>query len=716
MKKFLLIFLISFFIFPFISLAKGNDIKVESIEFVKKSENAEELTNSNINDNKINIDLKLYDPGDYVEYSIKIKNVSSKEYSFDESKMITSDDYVTYEFSYSESSNVLKPGDERVLKLKVSYNNKVPSSKLENSEYSSSSSIALTLVEDNIVPIINPATGAVNPIIYLLVLMVSAISLCTLLKISKKYKILLFSILITFLVPIYTFANDKVDVDINAKIVIDGKEAYFLPGPDFQALIMDKVGYTMIDGYDDKVESYVEEIMPGESLPANNTFVVSTDESPFPIYMWFENGVLYWWSEDKTPNLNENARLMFNSFIKLKNVKHFYHFDASNVKIMRSFLSDCPTLETLEGLENWDVSNVESLQLAFGLNSYLALAGEVSHLKSIKALQNWNTKSLTSIRSMLNLAVNLESLEGLENWDLSNVENMYMTFANCRKISSLKPLSKWNTSRVQDMSYAFTNTIGLKNLEGLESWDTSSVTNFKGMFQTYYKELLPGEKPSLQNLDALSKWNTSNVTDFSNMFQDQTELRSIEGVRKWDLSKASTIGRMFQVTDYAPVDVPLYLEDISPLKDWNVSGVTNINMLLLNRRNLTSLNDLGNWDVSLVQNFNGFCKGCKSLTEVDNFANWNVLKGTDFTNMLNGAESITELDLSNFDVSNVTATSKLNMINQVTSLTKIKTPKEYPENVSIKFNLSGTFKDEDGNTYTKLDNTSPKGVWLTKVE
>ena len=716
MKKFLLIFLVSFFIFPFISLAKGNDIKVESIEFVKKSENAEEVTNSNINDNKVNIDLKLYDPGDYVEYSIKIKNVSSKEYSFDESKMITSDDYVTYEFSYSESSNVLKPGDERVLKLKVSYKNKVPSSKLENSEYSSSSSIALTLVEDNIVPIINPGTGVVNPIVYVFLFMVSAVSLCTVLKIGKKYKILLFLIFALFLIPIYTFANDKVDVDINAKIVIDGKEAIFLLGADFQNLIMEKVGYVIPDGYDGKITPYIEEIMPGENLPASNTFIVSTADSPFPIYMWFDNGILYWWSEDKTPNLNEDAHYMFSSFTKLKNVKQFYHFDASNVTNMRSFLSDCSSLETLEGLENWDVSKVETLQLAFGMNSYIVQIGEESHLKSIKALKNWNTKSLTSIRSMLNFAANLESLEGLENWDLSNVENMYMTFSNCRKISSLKPLSKWNTSKVNNMSYTFANTIGLKNLEGLENWDTSSVTNFKGMFQTYYKELLPGETPSLQNLDALSKWNTSNATDFSNMFQEQTELRSIEGVRKWDLSKATTIGRMFQVTDYAPVDVPLYLEDLSPLKDWNVSGVTNINMLLLNRRNLTTLNDLGNWDVSLVENFNGFCKGCKSLTEVDNFANWNVLKGTDFTNMLNGAESIAELDLSNFDVSNVTATSKLNMINQVTSLTKIKTPKEYPESVSVKFNLPGTFKDEDGNTYTKLDNTSPKGVWLTKVE
>lgn len=511
MKKILFIFLISFFMFPFVSLAKENDVVIESVELVDKSENTEQLTSANVNSNKVNVNLKLYDPGDYIEYNIKIKNVSNNEYTFDESKMITSDEYVTYEFSYTESNNVLKPNEERVLKLKVLYKNKVPASKLENDSYSSNSTVALSLVDNTIAPIINPATGTYNPLIYIALLVVSSVSLFVVIKCSKKYKVIMLIVITALVIPIYTLADEKVDVNIDAKITIDGKEAYFISGQNLNDKMRELANNEVVINGTDTVNKNIIGIYYSASEPTTNNKkpenIVSKDDSKYPIYMWFEDGIIYWWSEDRSPNLDADSSTLFVCLVELKDIS---------------------------GVKNWDLHNVENMANMFA--GYYAEAP--MSIINIDPIKNWDTSNVKNMSAMFQLCENIKSIKPLENWDTSSLENLYLTFAYMMSLESLEPLKNWDTSKVTNMEYSFSDTIELHNLSGLENWNVSSATSLRGLFQIDSK--VGDQLSKLRDISALANWDTSNVTSMRAMFQKQKNLESLEPLGKWDTSKVET--------------------------------------------------------------------------------------------------------------------------------------------------------------------------------
>lgn len=98
---------------PFYVNAKTCDsssIKLDSIELSTTSGNAEEVTEAIISGKKINIDLKLYDPGDSIEYNIIVKNTSNEDYYFDEESLKLNTEYIKYGFIYDDNSNIVEAG------------------------------------------------------------------------------------------------------------------------------------------------------------------------------------------------------------------------------------------------------------------------------------------------------------------------------------------------------------------------------------------------------------------------------------------------------------------------------------------------------------------------------------------------------------------------------------------------------------------------------
>ena len=71
-----------------------------------------------------------------------------------------------------------------------------------------------------------------------------------------------------------------------------------------------------------------------------------------------------------------------------------------------------------------------------------------------------------------------------------------------------------------------------------------------------------------------------------------------------------------------------------------------------------------------------------------------------------------EVDISNWNLSKLSSTTNANIFPGCTGLEKIKTPKVYPNDVNVKINLPVTLYDDNNNSYTKLDNTSPTETWL----
>ena len=431
------------------------------------------------------------------------------------------------------------------------------------------------------------------------------------------------------------------------------ERAIMLTGYQFNAKIKQLAGnnnasYLTTDENITKIkrETNVNNIPSGVIGNSNN--VVSTSDSYYPVYAWYKNGVIYYYTEDNKVLLNKNSSSMFSDLLKVTEID-LSGFDTSNVTTMSSMFSNCSSLTSID-LSNFSTSKVNSMSYMFyecsGLTS-LNLSGfnttNVTSMNSMFSgcsrltslnLSNFNTSNVTNMTSMFGGCSSITSLN-LSSFDTSKVTTMDGMFYECSKLTSLN-LSNFNTSNVTTMSSMFSNCSSLTSLN-LSSFDTSKVTDMMAMF---------GGCRSLTSLN-LSNFNTSNVTNMAHMFISCEKLTSLN-LSNFDTSKVTNMSCMF--------------ESCKSLTNLNVSSFNTSNVIDMARmfyycEKLTSLN-LSNFNTSKVTNMSKMFERCNSLTTL-NVSSFNTSNVINMSLMFNYCEKLTSLNLSNFDTSNVTDMSEM---------------------------------------------------------
>ena len=64
--------------------AETNEISIQSVTLSSTEGNTEEINPATTDGQKINLDLKLYDPGDSVTYTVEIKNNTDRNFYIDD--------------------------------------------------------------------------------------------------------------------------------------------------------------------------------------------------------------------------------------------------------------------------------------------------------------------------------------------------------------------------------------------------------------------------------------------------------------------------------------------------------------------------------------------------------------------------------------------------------------------------------------------------------
>ena len=210
-----------------------------------------------------------------------------------------------------------------------------------------------------------------------------------------------------------------------------------------------------------------------------------------------------------------NGQYLFsNSLPALEKITFDCKFSMANASdnSMYRMFGDNYNLTAIEGLENFDTTNVTNMEYVF------------VHCHSLTTLNlsGFDTSKVTAMRSMFSSCEKITTITGFENWDTSNVTNMNMMFANCYELKELD-VSHFDTSQVIDMSYMFQCCYKLTTLDGLngENWDTSKVTNMSSMFYAC---------SSLTTLD-LSNFDLSSISDknkLSNMLGSNSNLKELK--------------------------------------------------------------------------------------------------------------------------------------------------------------------------------------------
>lgn len=179
----------------------------------------------------------------------------------------------------------------------------------------------------------------------------------------------------------------------------------------------------------------------------------------------------------------------FNGYTNLTSFDGMAMTITNAVTSLKDFFRNDAKLNTVRGVDKWDVSNVTDMSGMFYNNDGLTSAW-------LTQIGNWNVSSVTTLKEFLYDADGITNLDGLENW---------------------RPGS------VADLSYAFYHMNKLTSIEGLRNWNPgayASVTSMNLSYMLAYNQALLDVTPITGSSadPTAAHWYVEKVTDFSYLF------------------------------------------------------------------------------------------------------------------------------------------------------------------------------------------------------
>ena len=270
----------------------------------------------------------------------------------------------------------------------------------------------------------------------------------------------------------------------------------------------------------DVSDSNITSIKRSYILPDNTTFndnnILSTSVSTVPIYAWYDNNIIYYYTNVDKPFMNSNLAHMFRMLQKVESVD-ISTIDTSKVTTTSYMFYGCSKLAKID-LSNFDTSSVTSLASMF----------EGSGFKTLD-LSSFNTR---------------------------NVVNTKFMFSYSRKLESIIFGDKFTTKNVLDMQSMFRGLISLKSVD-ISMFDTSNVINFNSMFI---------ENFSLSSLD-LSNFDLSKAANTYNMLYSMSSLQELKTPKAYPTDTSLTISLPKTLYDENDNEYTV-LDSTSPTETW----------------------------------------------------------------------------------------------------------------------------------------------------
>ena len=436
----------------------------------------------------------------------------------------------------------------------------------------------------------------------------------------------------------------------------------------------DKTNLDAASDLDNNVTS-IERTTTAPDLNQINYEIVSVNGVKYPIYAWYDNGKIYWYTEANVAFTNPDASYMFCRYGSLTNLDT--DFDTSLTTNMVHMLADNTIIEHYD-LSHFNTSNVTTVQWIFhGCQS----------LKELD-LSTWDTTSMVNMNSMFCNTYAIETLD-MSNWDFSKISlpNGYFLSDisaggfNSKSSYQIKEFKLDNAILPSNMyagfAYLSADKLSLKNV------DTSKVTDMFGMF----------EWVKVKNLD-LTSFDTSKVTTMYYMFAN-SDIYSVD-VSSFDTRRVTSVRQMFMDCDN------LVSLDVSNFEIGHISTY-NIGYFIYDCESLVTLNlsnlDFSNYtESSLINNLTGrpdslrylimdnvklpasMASGIYGMDNVEYISmnNIDTSRVTNMNSMFSYNKKLKQLDLTSFDTSNVTDMD--NMFSVMNELTTIYTSDNFVVN------------------------------------
>ena len=160
-----------------------------------------------------------------------------------------------------------------------------------------------------------------------------------------------------------------------------------------------------------------------------------------------------------------STRFLFQSCVKLQDIKDIRNLNTANVTDMRDMFSFCSSLASLD-LTNFNTANVTDMTGMFE---------SCSSLTSLN-LTGFNTAYVTGMSGMFSGCNSLASLD-LSSFNTANVTDMDFMFYDCSSLASLD-LTGFNTANVTDMDFMFAGCSSLTTIYCNDDWSVGGKVEF----------------------------------------------------------------------------------------------------------------------------------------------------------------------------------------------------------------------------------------------
>ena len=193
------------------------NIYIASSELIEITPGVEEVSQPTIKDWNIKFNIKFSKVNQSIKYKLIVKNTSKKDYNVTIEPTFNKSNYITYNYKYSDKSNILEANTEKEMIITITYSKEVPTNKLHDGKFKENNLMYLS-VNDNL---INPKTIIQKYSINIMLLIITGLIAFYLLKtknIKNSLKIFMFGLL---LIPIATKAFDIIRLTIHSNVEID---------------------------------------------------------------------------------------------------------------------------------------------------------------------------------------------------------------------------------------------------------------------------------------------------------------------------------------------------------------------------------------------------------------------------------------------------------------------------------------------------------------
>ena len=210
-----IVLLIAILLFPIIVNAEGN-ISITKIEKKDITGYAYEVNPPTFKGLDVSYDLSFHQVGDSVTYIATVQNSDKESYKIANKNSFSPSGYMTYEFKFTDNTNVIKSNETKEMYITIKYNKEVPIEKLVNGEYKEQNQMNLVLVNNN-GQIPNPNTN--STILFILLICSLLIISIVLFKKHKKVSVLLLAL--SLLIPATAYALKEIKINLNTQVIIE---------------------------------------------------------------------------------------------------------------------------------------------------------------------------------------------------------------------------------------------------------------------------------------------------------------------------------------------------------------------------------------------------------------------------------------------------------------------------------------------------------------